>query len=60
MSEKTVTAGVVHHAVGVSEPSPVPATAPVVTGTESRATNGSVTHPKVVGTTNNIAFSNPS
>ena len=69
MSERTqITSStgitVIHHASGQSEPSVVPATAPVVTGKESVAANGSVTHPTVIGTLSSkdappVKFSNP-
>jgi hypothetical protein len=47
------------HTAGVSEDSVVPAAAPTVTGVESITATGAVTHPKVVGTTNGVKFSNP-
>ena len=69
MSERTQVTSptgitVVHHAAGQSEPSVVPAAAPVVSGKETIAANGSVTHPTVIGTVTSkdalpVKFSNP-
>jgi hypothetical protein len=59
VSTPTNSSTIIFHATGQSEPSPVPPTPVVKTGSESIAANGSVSHPQISGTVaGNVKVSN--